>query len=82
MKISNIETKKGNDFLESLIKTDGWEIIAQYDTRAIDKGIDFDSYTIAKSGQHLKFEWANWDEWEITGKKELLTVLATKYSLT
>lgn len=80
MKVENIKTEIGNEILIQL-KKDGWFISDQYDQCAIDKGIDFDSYTLKKGEEELQFEWSNWFEWEVQGSESEIQNLIKKFKL-
>ncbi len=80
VKIIELDTDYGIKIIDDL-KSKGWKQTKQYSPFAFDKGIDFDSYTLKKSGLKLKFEWCNWFEWEVTGSSNALESLAVEYSL-
>lgn len=80
MIIECVDTDIGNKILKDL-KKDGWRLVSQYDVSAFDKGIDFDSYTLLKSGSEIEMEWDNWMEWKITGSEAPLMEIAQQYSL-
>jgi hypothetical protein len=58
----DIETALWNKIIQ-LLEGDNWTVIYQYD--GIDAGIDYNSYTLKKGAEEIKFEWTNWDEGEI-----------------
>ncbi len=80
IKIIDLDTDQGNQIIDEL-KSRGWKQTKQYFPLAIDKGVDFDSYTLKKDGQELIFEWSNWFEWEVKGSLDVLKRLALEYSL-
>ncbi|MBT1443409.1 hypothetical protein KJI95_02580 [Shewanella sp. JM162201] len=80
MMLEWIATDKGNQVLESL-KAEGWQVKTQYSPFAFDKGIDYDSYELVRSGDTLKLEWDNWLEWRLSGSESLLKGLKHRFSL-
>ncbi len=80
MKIVDLDTDSGIKIIDEL-KGRGWKQIKQYSPFAFDKGIDFDSYTLKKTGLKLRFEWCNWFGWEVTGSSAALEYLEVEYSL-
>jgi len=79
-KIIDVDTYLGNRILENCL-SDGWKKKSEYCRLMFDKGIDFDAYTIGKDKKLLKFEWSNWEEWEISGSEEVINWLIKKYQL-
>lgn len=79
-KIENIKTELGNQIIKTLL-SEGWKVVSEYSPFTIDKGIDFDSYTLKKGDQVIEFEWDNWDEWEITGELLLIEEIKDKFNL-
>jgi hypothetical protein len=71
VKITGVKTDAGNELLR-VLKQEGWRVLDQYSPLAFDKGIDFDSYTLGKGGEPLRFEWTNWFEWDIEGSEPVL----------
>ena len=80
MNVASIKTDAGNQILDQL-KREGWRVVAEYSRLAFDKGIDFDSFTLAKDDQRLQFEWTNWLEWEVTGSEPALNDLISRFDL-
>ena len=78
--IENVETILGNAIIKDCL-ANGWSITSEYSKKMIDKGIDFDSYTISRNKQNLFFTWSNWDEWEIVGTEDTINWLIEAYSL-
>lgn len=64
-----IETALWNRAIELLIG-ENWVVTYQYD--GIDAGIDYNSITLNKEDEEIKFEWTNWDEGEIRCTPERL----------
>ena len=56
---------------------DGWERMAVY--TGFDAGIDYDSVTLKKQEQTLKFKWEPYFEGRITGPKAILAKLRDRY---
>ena len=77
-KIKDIATSIGNSMIDDLIQN-GWQKSDEYNVFAMDKGIDFDSYTLSKESETLYFEWTNWFEWEIVGDISAIESIANKY---
>ena len=69
-----IDTGVGNTFLRKRLAR-GWKIIDQYPADAMDKGIDYDRYEIARGQDTLLLEWDHWSQWTVTGDDALLDTL-------
>ncbi len=61
----------GNALLKALV-SEGWRVVSEYSDQMIDKGVDFDSYTLKRDGKKIRMEWDNWQEWSITGEEEVI----------
>ncbi len=80
MTVADIKTEVGNRVLTQLVRA-GWVVEYEYPNSTIDKGIDFDAYTIAKDGEHLEFEWTNWDEWQIRGSRSVVQAVCAEFGI-
>jgi hypothetical protein len=78
--VANIRTELGNRVLTELVRA-GWVVEYAYPDSAIDKGIDFDAYTIARDGERLEFEWTNWDEWQIRGPRSRVQTVCGEFGI-
>lgn len=58
----NIETALWNKAIKTLL-ANGWTLTFQYD--GFDAGIDYNCYTVERTGEKITFEWTNWEEGEI-----------------
>lgn len=79
-KRTDIPTELGNRVLRTLLQS-GWVIEYEYPDTAVDKGIDFNAYTLAKNGVRLEFEWDNWDEWQIRGSPALVQAICAEFAI-
>lgn len=78
--ITDINTELGNRILTHLVDA-GWRVEYEYPESTIDKGIDFDAYTLVREGQKLDFEWDNWDEWQICGSPSAILGICSAFSI-
>lgn len=78
--VCDIETGLGNRVLTQLVRA-GWVVEYEYPDSAIDKGIDFNAYTIARDGERLEFEWTNWDEWQIRGSRSVIEAICAEFGI-
>jgi hypothetical protein len=78
--VADIKTDVGNDILTQLVRA-GWVVKGEYALTAFDKGIDYDSYTLARDGARLEFEWSNWDEWQIRGPREIVQAICAEFGV-
>jgi len=72
--IENVETELGNKLIESLLHN-GWKLKSEYDAIMIDKGVDYDFYTLTFNDMTLHFEWDNWFEWKIEGSASSIAII-------
>ena len=80
MIVADIETELGNRVLTELVRA-GWAVEYEYPDSTIDKGIDFDAYTITRNGDFLEFEWTNWDEWQIRGPRSVVQAVCAEFGI-
>ncbi|MGO2232688.1 hypothetical protein B6N13_08705 [Marinomonas sp. UCMA 3892] len=80
MIIENIETEKGNFFIDRL-KQEGWKLKSQYSPFAFDKGIDYDCYELVLGKKTIVLEWNNWFEWTLFGSEEVVCDLQVRFFL-
>ena len=78
--VSGIETELGNRVIGHLVAR-GWVVAYEYPDSTIDKGIDFDAYTLVKDEQRVEFEWDNWSEWQICGSSPLIQALCGEFGI-
>jgi mannose-6-phosphate isomerase-like protein (cupin superfamily) len=78
--VSDIKTALGNHALVQLVHA-GWVIEYQYPDSTIDKGIDFDAYTLCRDGERIELEWDNWDEWQIRGSRPVVKAICDEFGL-
>lgn len=69
VKAIDIKTSQWHDTIEKLVEN-GWTCIDQYE--GVDAGIDYNSYTLQREQDLIKFEWYNWTEGEFKCSIELL----------
>ena len=79
MTIDGVKTGAGNALLKTLV-CEGWKIASEYSPQMIDKGIDFDAYTLEHDSKRIEMEWDNWGEWTITGTEEAITKISNRLS--
>lgn len=77
---TNIETDIFYSITEWL-KTDNWNLKAEYDENIFDKGIDFDFYEFSKGDERIKLAWNNWFEGEIEARTETLNEIARHFKI-
>ena len=80
MILRDIKTELGNRILSLLLQR-GWVVEYEYPDSTIDKGIDYDAYTLARGGERLEFEWDNWDEWQIRGSQATLQAIGEEFGI-
>lgn len=78
--VSDIQTELGNQVLRVLLQS-GWQIEYEYPDTAMDKGIDFNAYTLVKGDDRLEFEWDNWDEWQLRGSPSLVRGICAQFAI-
>lgn len=76
--IQNVETDLFNTIISDFIAED-W--IKQYEYHGVDAWIDHGKVKLTKGSRKLTFEWDNWLEGEIYGKKDEIQIIATRYKL-
>ena len=77
---TNIETGIFYSIIEFL-KTDNWNLRAEYDENIFDKGIDFDFYGFCKGDEKIRLAWNNWFEGEIEARTETLNEIAQHFKI-
>jgi hypothetical protein len=77
---TNIETGIFYSVIE-LLKTDNWNLSADYDEKMFDKGIDFDFYEFCKGNEKISLAWSNWFEGEIEARTERLNEIAQHFKI-
>ena len=77
---TNIETCIFYSIIEFL-KTDKWNLRAEYDENIFDKGIDFDFYEFQRDGEKIRLAWNNWFEGEIEARTETLNEIARHFKI-
>lgn len=77
---TNIETDIFYSIIEFL-KTDDWNLRAEYDENIFDKGIDFDFYELHKGNKKIRLAWNNWFEGEIEAGTETLNEIARHFRI-
>lgn len=77
--IKDIPTGELKRIWECLIE-EGWQQSQMYD--GFDAWIDYGSFQLRKDRHRLKFEWDNWTEGSIEGKRSTIEALAAKYEKT
>ena len=78
MKISDIPTETFNRIIDDL-RSQGWKKIEEYD--GFDAWIDYGKVVLRKSGEHLVFEWDNWEEGRVEGADATIAEIARAYGL-
>ncbi|MEP0174777.1 MAG: hypothetical protein ABJD02_12445 [Paraglaciecola sp.] len=76
--IQEVETKLFNSIISDYIAK-GWD--KQYEYDGVDAWIDHGKVKLAKGSRKLTFEWDNWMEGEIYGKKDEIYIIAARYKL-
>ncbi len=76
--IKDIPSERFNAIIEEL-RADGWRLTAQYE--GVDAWIDYGSLKMRKGGRRLKFEWDNWTEGSIEGRRTLIEELSRRFQL-
>ena len=80
MILTDIKTELGNRILSLLLQR-GWVVEYEYPDTTIDKGIDYDAYTLARDGERLEFEWDKWDEWQIRGPRSVVQAVCAEFGI-
>lgn len=78
--VGGINTELGNRIIGHLLLR-GWVVEYEYPDSTIDKGIDFDAYTLTRDGERIEFEWDNWDEWQIRGTPTLVSAICSEFGI-
>lgn len=78
MKISDIPTETFNRIIDEL-RSQGWKKIEEYD--GFDAWMDYGKVVLRKSGEHLVFEWDNWEEGRVDGVDATIAAIARAYAL-
>lgn len=65
---TKIETNIFNRIIEFL-HDNNWKLVAEYDFKLFDKGIDFDFYQFIKDTTDVLLTWNNWTEGEMKTTK-------------
>ena len=76
--IQEVETKLFNTIIADYIAED-WD--KQYEYDGVDAWIDHGKVKLTNGSRKLIFEWDNWMEGEIYGKKDEIFVIAERYKL-
>ncbi|MDJ0656135.1 MAG: hypothetical protein QNJ40_18375 [Xanthomonadales bacterium] len=77
--IRDVPTDQFNALLQSLVDA-GWQPQSAYS--GVDAWIDYGRVVLKKGPKRLKFEWDNWTEGSIEGRKAVVTEFAAAHDLT
>ena len=77
---TNIDTDVFYSIIEFL-KTDNWDLMAEYDQNIFDKAIDFDFYEFQKYDERIRLAWNNWFEGEIEANTETLNEIGRHFKI-
>lgn len=77
---TNITTEQFSQIIKFLQNND-WKVIASYDNKLYDKGIDFVFYQFRKDSGEILLAWDNWEEGEMQGSKEIINAIAQQIDI-